>query len=406
MIKKKISVIGLGYIGLPTAALLASKEFEVIGVDSNISIVKDLKNFKSHIKEIGLDELLISSLKSGNLSITSTPKASDIFIITVPTPINKNEKTPTPNLNFVFDAVLTLIGLIEENNMIIIESTVPMGTTNSIKNLLKKNGINVENIFIAHCPERVLPGNIIHELIHNDRIIGGIDNKSSKEAADFYKSFVKGNIYKTEAKIAELCKLTENSFRDTNIAFANELSMICDKYDIDVFKLINLTNKHPRVNVLEPGPGVGGHCIPVDPWFIISKDPDLSNLMSVSRKVNLKKTDWVIDKILKKTKKYKDETGKDPIIALFGLTFKKDVDDIRESPSIQIIEKLHNKGLSICVVEPNIKAFNDFNIISQSEAMIVANILVFLVKHKNFETIRNNKILDDKILLDFCNQLN
>jgi len=405
MNKKKISVIGLGYIGLPTATLLASRGFKVDGVDINPLIIKNLNKKKCHIKEKGVDQLLALSLNSGNLSLKSIPQASDVFIIAVPTPITKGAKMPKPNIKMVIEAVRSIIELIEDYNLIIIESTVPMGTTNLIRELLEDKGINTEKIYIAHCPERVLPGNILDELIHNDRIIGGINKKSSQAAEDFYKIFVKGKIYQTEAKTAELCKLTENSFRDVNIAFANELSMICDKENINVYELINLTNKHPRVNILQPGPGVGGHCIAVDPWFIISQNPNLSKVMTASRQVNLEKTKWVFDKIISETDRCKSEKNIEPVIACFGLTFKPDVDDIRESPSIEILEKLSNKGFSLLVVEPNIKKYKNFKIIKQSEAIKRANILVFLVNHKEFKTIKNHKKLEEKLLLDFCDFL-
>ena len=405
MIINKVCVIGLGYIGLPTAALLASKGFTVNGVDTNQQVVNNINDGKAHINEDGLDTLVNLSVKSKNFYATLKPEISEIFIIAVPTPVYKTDDISTPNLNYVMKAVKSIIGVIKNNDLLIIESTIPVGTTNKVEMLLKKNGIDTTKIYIAHCPERVLPGNILPELIKNDRVIGGINNKSSLIAEIFYRSFVKGKIYKTDSKTAEMCKLTENSFRDVNIAFANELSMICAKEEINTLELINLTNKHPRVNILQPGPGVGGHCIAVDPWFIISKHRASSNLIKMSRQVNLQKTEWVINEIIKVSNIYKKKNNKKPIISCFGFTFKANVDDTREAPSIQIIESLTLKGYDIIVVEPNVKSFQGFKIVDLSDGIKKANICVFLVKHKEFEVINTSIHLDHKDVLDFCGLL-
>ena len=405
MIKKKICVLGLGYIGLPTAALLASEGFLVNGVDTNEAIISKINEGKAHIYEPGLNELVRLTVKSNMFKAALIPSSSDIFIIAVPTPIHNYNNILTPNIDYVMMAVKSIIGIIRENNSIIIESTIPVGTTLKIELLLKKNGIDITKVNIAHCPERVLPGNILHELIYNDRVIGGINNRSSSVIEDFYKTFVKGNIYKTDSKTAEMCKLTENSFRDVNIAFANELSMICDKEEIDVLKLINLTNKHPRVNILQPGPGVGGHCIAIDPWFIISQHKLLSNLMKTARDVNLKKTQWVIDKILENCNSFKEKKGRKPIIAFFGLTFKADIDDTRESPSLQIIETINKKEFETVVIDPNIKLLKYNNLINFSQAINIADIFVFLVKHKEFININISEQLINKDVLDFCGLL-
>jgi len=405
MIKKKICVLGLGYIGLPTAALLASEGFLVNGVDTNEEIISKINEGKAHIYEPGLNELVRLTVKSNMFKAALIPSSSDIFIIAVPTPIHNYNNILTPNIDYVMMAVKSIIGIIRENNSIIIESTIPVGTTLKIELLLKKNGIDITKVNIAHCPERVLPGNILHELIYNDRVIGGINNRSSSVIEDFYKTFVKGNIYKTDSKTAEMCKLTENSFRDVNIAFANELSMICDKEEIDVLKLINLTNKHPRVNILQPGPGVGGHCIAIDPWFIISQHKLLSNLMKTARDVNLKKTQWVIEKILENCNSFKEKKGRKPIIAFFGLTFKADIDDTRESPSLQIIETLNKQEFETVVIDPNIKLLENINLMDFTQAINIADIFVFLVKHKEFININISKQLINKDVLDFCGLL-
>ena len=405
MIKNKICVLGLGYIGLPTAALLASEGFIVNGVDTNEEVVSKINLGKAHVYEPGLDELVKLTVESNMFEATLVPQPSDIFIIAVPTPVHNSNNILTPNIDYVMMAVKSILGIIRENNSLIVESTIPVGTTLKIELLLKEKGIDTTKINIAHCPERVLPGNILHELIYNDRVIGGVNDISSSVIESFYKVFVKGNIYKTDSKTAEMCKLTENSFRDVNIAFANELSMICDKEEIDVLKLINLTNKHPRVNILQPGPGVGGHCIAIDPWFIISRHKILSNLMKTARDVNLKKTQWVIDKILENCNSFKEKKGRKPIIAFFGLTFKADIDDTRESPSLQIIETINRKEFETVVIDPNIKLLKNNNLINFSQAINIADIFVFLVKHKEFININISEQLINKDVLDFCGLL-
>lgn len=405
MIKAKINVLGLGYIGLPTATLLASKGFTVNGVDTNEVVVNKINKGKAHIWEPGLDDLVKLTIKSKFFKATTRPIYSDIFIIAVPTPLHKNNNKFIPNIDFVMSAVDSITNFIKNGNSIIIESTIPVGTTKKIKFFLKNKGIDVSKINIAHCPERVLPGNILYELTHNDRVIGGINESSSLEIELFYKHFVKGNIYKTDAKTAEMCKLTENSFRDVNIAFANELSMICDKEKINTLELIKLTNKHPRVNILEPGPGVGGHCIAIDPWFIISQNIQTSNLMKTAREVNLQKTNWVINKIMESFTHFKKKEGISPILACFGLTFKANIDDVRESPSVEIISKLQDKGIEILVVEPNIETLDNLNIIDLEKTIDRADIFIFLVKHKEFINLDIDTKLNNKIVLDFCGLL-
>ena len=294
MNSNKVCVIGLGYIGLPTAALLADNGFSVCGVDINETVVKIINNGQIHIIEPDLDKLVESTVNSKNLFAKAKPIESDVFLIAVPTPFKNNHE---PNIDFVINATISLIEVIKPGNLIILESTSPIGTTELILETLMKNNVDTSEIFIAHCPERVLPGNILFELIHNDRIVGGINANSSNKAKQFYQTFVKGEVLITDSRTAELCKLVENSFRDVNIAFANELSIICNSANINVWELIKLANRHPRVNILKPGVGVGGHCIAVDPWFIVSQFPNDSKLIKQARSSNNNKTDWVVKNV-------------------------------------------------------------------------------------------------------------
>ena len=302
---KTVCVIGLGYIGLPTAALLANSGYEVIGVDINQSTVNTINKGDIHIVEPELDKFVRNAIVNGNLKAFIKPQIADIFIICVPTPFYKESGSPKPNIEYVMSAAESISHLIKEGDMIILESTSPVGTTGKIKNIIENTGINIKKISIAYCPERVLPGKIMHELVKNDRIIGGINEESTAAASSFYKTFVDGKVLVTSDKTAEMCKLAENSFRDINIAYANELSMICDKNEIDVWELISLANHHPRVNILQPGTGVGGHCIAVDPWFIVSADQENARIIKTAREVNDFKPSWVINKITEEVwKKY------------------------------------------------------------------------------------------------------
>ena len=307
MLSKKVCVIGLGYIGLPTAALLANQGFKVQGVDINREVVDTINNGNIHIIEPDLYEYVNKAVRKGNLYADLEPTEADIFIIAVPTPFHEGY---VPNIDYIVDATKKIAPFVRKNNIIILESTSPVGTTEKVQAVLMDEGVNILEIFIAHCPERVLPGNIMKELVDNDRIVGGINSKSTYETVNFYSQFVKGEILATDAKTAEMAKLTENSFRDVNIAFANELSILCDNLDINVSNLIELANKHPRVNILNPGPGVGGHCIAVDPWFIIHKDPDNAKLIHTARVLNNYKTDWVIQKIKEEAQKIKKHQTK------------------------------------------------------------------------------------------------
>ena len=394
---KKICVIGLGYIGLPTAALLANRGYEVIGVDINIEAVKTINQGKIHIVEPDLDTFVHSAVKSGNLKAYLVPKKADIFIICVPTPFYEESETPTPNLDYVLSATKAISPYVKNGDIVILESTSPVGATELVKLELEKANVDTNNISLAYCPERVLPGKIMLELTENDRIVGGINQKSTKEVKKFYETFVNGEVLTTDSRTAEMSKLVENSYRDTNIAFANELSIISDKLDINVWELIELANHHPRVNILKPGSGVGGHCIAVDPWFIVSKNPEESNIIKVAREVNNYKTEWCIEKIRSKSLEFELENKTKPKIALMGLAFKPDIDDLRESPALYIAKSL-NKEFDIIVVEPNIEQSEEFELVNYQYAIEKADIIVFLVSHKEFKSLN----LNGKFSIDFC----
>ncbi len=415
-----VCVIGLGYIGLPTAALLANRGYNVIGVDVNKKVVDIINSGNIHIKESGLDTFVRAAVESGRLKAYTEPKEADVFIIAVPTPFHENGyDIPTPNIDYVISATKSIAKYIKEGNIVILESTSPVGTTEKVAEILaqerpelfktvnsegKKNANHQSLIYIAHCPERVLPGKIMNELVENDRIVGGIDKISSQKAASFYKTFVSGEVLITNSKTAELCKLVENSFRDVNIAFANELSMICDKYGIDVWELRELANRHPRVNILYPGVGVGGHCIAVDPWFIVADAKKEAKLIKTAREVNNYKTEWVIEKIKNEALKFELKNKRKPIIACMGLAFKPDIDDLRESPALYITRALKQDNLNILAVEPNICEYEEFEIIDYTTAIETADIIVFLVAHKEFKSLITNhqSLLTNKQILDFC----
>ena len=396
MRNNKICVLGLGYIGFPTAILFANNLFDVYGVEKNEKILKNLDSGIIHIDEPNLNEMALHAIKNKNLRYGTFAKKADVFLICVPTPIQYDENNK-PDLSYVKSAVNEILPLLEDGNLIILESTSPVGTVDMIKGIIKNSSAKLSNIKIAYCPERVLPGNIINEMINNDRVVGGINEQSTKEASDLYRQICKGNVYETDSKTAELCKLAENSFRDINIAFANELSLICQKEKIDVRKLIELSNKHPRVDILSPGIGVGGHCIPVDPWFIVSSYPDYSSLIQNARKVNNAKTQWVCEMI---EKEIKDSGIDQPIIACFGLSYKPNADDMRESPAIKIVDKLIAAGNKVMCVEPHIDLLEGYEIVDIDHALKKSDINVMLVCHDVFR--KNKKISSDAKLLDFC----
>jgi len=398
----KVCFIGLGYIGLPTAVVSASKGLSVIGVDINKDIVNTVNQGKIHIVEPGLQELTKSVVESGNLTASLNPELSDVYLVVVPTPFKENHE---PDISYVEAATMSIIKLLKEGDTYIIESTSPIGTTEKMAELIFSLRPELHNkINIAYCPERVLPGNVIFELENNDRVIGGIDEKSTDAAIAFYKKFVRGKLHRTSARTAEMVKLTENSSRDVQIAFANELSIICNKAGINVWELIELANKHPRVNILWPGCGVGGHCIAVDPYFITSNYPEESKIIAKAREINNYKTLWCVEQIKNAMIRYELEKGRKPSIALMGLAFKPDIDDLRESPAKYIAElvlqELNEKN--VFVAEPNISAHNTFKLTSYEEAYENADIVAFLVAHREFKAIKQK---NDKVLLDFCGVL-
>ena len=395
----KACFIGLGYIGLPTAVVAADNGIEVIGVDINPEVVKSVNSGKVHFSEPGLDEICKKVTSNGTLKAYTEPQASDVYVIVVPTPFKGNHE---PDVSYVESAVTTVLPYLKEGDLCIIESTCPVGTTEKMAGLIysEKPALK-DKIYLSYCPERVLPGNTVYELIHNDRVIGGIDEGSSEKAAGFYSHFVKGSLYKTNARTAEMCKLTENASRDVQIAFANELSIICEKAHINVWELIELANKHPRVNILQPGSGVGGHCIAVDPYFITSEFPIESQLIGKAREINNYKAFWCSEKILSTMKDFNLREGREPVVALMGLSFKPNIEDLRESPAKYIVSKVmqgHNNA-DFLIVEPNIETHKVFKLTDYAEAYDTADIVAFLVAHKEFKKLI---FRDDKVILDFC----
>lgn len=405
---KNVAVVGLGYIGLPTAATLASRRIDVLGVDVSEHVVQTVNDGEIHIVEPELDIMVRGSVTAGHLHCTLTPEAADAFIIAVPTPL---ECDNAPSLTYIYEAAKSIAPVLEEGNLIILESTSPVGTTEQLSQWLQElrpdlkfpHGWNDRpQVNIAHCPERVLPGHIMHELIHNDRIVGGMTHRCAERASELYKIFVRGEIFLVDSRTAEMSKLTENAFRDVNIAFANELSLICEESSINVWELIKLANRHPRVNILQPGPGVGGHCIAVDPWFIVHSFPENAKLIKKAREINDGKTDHVIACIREKADKFKA-----PVVACLGLTFKPDIDDLRESPALRIAKEIAEANIGrIIAVEPNLSRLpaelNNIELLALEDALHEADIVVALVKHAEFGDI-DSTMLKSKILLDFVN---
>ncbi len=391
--------MGLGYIGLPTAIIAAKHGIKVIGVDINPSVVEKTNAGELHIVEPGMEELLKEVVSSGMLHASTSPETSDVYLIVVPTPFKGEHK---PDISFVEAATRSVIPFLKEGDLYVIESTSPLGTTEAMADIIYAERPELKGkISIAYCPERVLPGNVIYELVHNDRIIGGMDEGSTEKAIGFYSQFVKGTLHKTNSRTAEMCKLTENSSRDVQIAFANELSLICDKADINVWELINLANKHPRVNILQPGCGVGGHCIAVDPYFIIADFPTESKLISDAREINNYKALWCAEKVKNAMLEFEVANHRKPCIAMMGLAFKPDIDDLRESPAKFIITKVMQgcNNAKILVVEPNIAVHNTFKLTDYRQAYEQADIVVFLTAHTPFKQLAWR---DDKVILDFC----
>jgi UDP-N-acetyl-D-mannosaminuronic acid dehydrogenase len=399
MQSKTVCVMGLGYIGLPTAALLANRKYHVHGVDVVQSTVDTINHGKIHIVEPDLDTFVRSAVNSGNLIADIKPKEADIFIIAVPTPFHEGY---VPDIDYVISAAESISPYVREGNIVILESTSPVGTTDKVAEILQENGVDISKVHIAHCPERVLPGQIMRELVENDRIVGGLNEEATQETADFYKTFVSGQILQTNARTAEMAKLTENSFRDVNIAFANELSILSDKFGIDVWELISLANRHPRVNILQPGVGVGGHCIAVDPWFIVHAGGEDAKIIRTAREVNTHKTEWAIERIKKSAIDFEKENGRRAKIACMGLAFKPNIDDLRESPALYLTRHLIADGLDVLPVEPNVKAMDEFELVQDDEAINDADIIVFLVAHDEFKGIR----IFGKKVFDFCGVTN
>ncbi|SEL83739.1 UDP-N-acetyl-D-mannosaminuronic acid dehydrogenase [Maribacter orientalis] len=400
MLKKpSVVMVGLGYIGLPTAALIAQNRTYVYGVDINQSVVDTINAGKIHIIEPELDTAVAEAVSNGYLKASTKPVEADTYLIVVPTPFKaKNE----PDISFVEKATESIIPFLKEGDLFIIESTSPIGTTEKMMTLIYNSRPDLKGkLSIAYCPERVLPGNVMYELVNNDRVIGGINETSTEKAVAFYKQFIKGNLHKTNARTAEMCKLVENSSRDVQIAFANELSLICDKADINVWELIDLANKHPRVNILQPGCGVGGHCIAVDPYFIVADYPMESKIIGTAREINNYKSFWCAEKVKNAKLEYEIKNGKKPKIALMGLAFKPNIDDLRESPAKYIAQKVlqDSNNEEYFIVEPNIDSHNVFKLTTYKEAAKKADIIVFLVAHKEFKTLELSK---EKIVLDFC----
>ncbi|MAC40471.1 MAG: UDP-N-acetyl-D-mannosamine dehydrogenase [Pelagibacterales bacterium] len=395
----EVVTIGLGYIGLPTSALIASHGTNVLGVDINQKVVDTINKGKIHIVEPDLDKIVSKAVSNGFFKASTKPTSADVYLIVVPTPFKGNHE---PDISFVEAATKGIVPFLKKGDLYIIESTSPIGTTEKMQNLIFTLRPDLEgNIHIAYCPERVLPGNVMYELVENDRVVGGIDDISTQKAISFYSKYVKGELHATNARTAEMCKLVENSSRDVQIAFANELSLICDKANINVWELINLANKHPRVNILQPGCGVGGHCIAVDPYFIVSDYPMESKIIGTAREVNNYKSFWCAEKIQNEKLKFELKNGRKPRTALMGLAFKPNIDDLRESPAEYIVQKFI-QNLSeeeYFIVEPNINSHSVYKLTDHKFAFESADIIVFLVAHNEF---KNLKIKKRQIILDFC----
>jgi UDP-N-acetyl-D-mannosaminuronic acid dehydrogenase len=395
---KRVSVVGMGYIGLPTAAAMAGTGIEVLGCDINPEIVEIINQGKVHIIEPDLDELVKRVVSEKKLQVFTTPQPADVYMVVVPTPFKQNHQ---PDISFVEQATRSVIPHLKPGDLFIIESTSPVMTTEKMAAVIFEERPELkEKISIAYCPERVLPGKVLYELEHNDRVIGGVDEASTQKAAAFYALFVQGKLHATNARTAEMCKLVENSSRDVQIAFANELSMICDNAGVDVWELIALANKHPRVNILQPGCGVGGHCIAVDPWFIVSDYPEHAHVIKQAREINDFKSEWCIKKIIETSLEFEVKNGRLPVIACMGLAFKPDIDDLRESPAKYIASRVIAEARGeVLICEPNIESHSSFTLSATKEAYEKADIVAWLVKHKAFTSV---KVADEKEELDFC----
>ncbi|MBR5600214.1 MAG: UDP-N-acetyl-D-mannosamine dehydrogenase [Bacteroidaceae bacterium] len=395
----KACFMGLGYIGLPTAIIAAKHGIDVVGVDINPKVVETTNQGKLHIIEPGMEEMLQEVIASGKFKAYTTPQESDAYFIVVPTPFKGDHE---PDVSYVEAATRAVLPLLKEGDLYVIESTSPIGTTEMMADIIFTERPELKGkIHIAYCPERVLPGNVIYELVHNDRVIGGLTPESTDKAIEFYSQFVKGELHKTNSRTAEMCKLTENSSRDVQIAFANELSLICDKAGINVWELINLANKHPRVNILQPGCGVGGHCIAVDPYFITSNYPEESKIIATARNINNYKSHWCAEKVKSTMLEFELKKGYKPVVAMMGLAFKPNIDDLRESPAKNIVGMVLQmcNNADILIVEPNVTENKQFKLTPYQEAFDKADIVVMLTAHDQFKTLPWD---DSKIILDFC----
>lgn len=391
--------MGLGYIGLPTAIIAAKHGIDVVGVDINPKVVETTNQGKLHIIEPGMEEMLQEVIATGKFKAYTTPQESDAYFIVVPTPFKGDHE---PDVSYVEAATRAVLPLLKAGDLYVIESTSPIGTTEMMADIIFTERPELkDNIHIAYCPERVLPGNVIYELVHNDRVIGGLTPESTDKAIEFYSQFVKGELHKTNSRTAEMCKLTENSSRDVQIAFANELSLICDKAGINVWELINLANKHPRVNILQPGCGVGGHCIAVDPYFITSNYPEESKIIATARNINNYKSHWCAEKVKSTMLEFELKKGYKPVVAMMGLAFKPNIDDLRESPAKNIVGMVLQmcNNADILIVEPNVTENKQFKLTPYQEAFDKADIVVMLTAHDQFKTLPWD---DSKIILDFC----
>ena len=412
---KKIVVVGLGYIGLPTAAMFASRKIEVLGVDVNVNAVETINAGKIHIVEPDLDMLVHAAVKEGYLRASLTADIADAFLLAVPTPFKGNNE---PDLSYIESAANSIAPVLKKGDLVILESTSPVGATEQLSKWLADARpdltfpvapTDIADVNVAHCPERVLPGQVVRELVENDRVIGGITPKCSQRSLELYKAFVKGECVVTNARTAEMAKLTENASRDVGIAFANELSLICDRLNIDVWELIGLANRHPRVNILQPGPGVGGHCIAVDPWFIVSSAREEARLIHTARQVNDSKPNWVVDKVKAAVAEFLIQnplrTSESLVVSCFGVAFKPDIDDLRESPALEITKRLVRElPGKVNVVEPNVPELsgdlrNNAELLPTEEAIASSDILVMLVDHKEFKAV-DRKLLQGKLVVD------
>jgi len=392
---KTVCVVGLGYIGLPTAAVLAANGWTVHGVEVNPRTVETINSGRAHFPEPDLDMLVQAGVQTGRLQAHSEPRQAGVFVICVPTPLTPSAE---PDMSYVEAATESICPHVKEGDLVILESTSPPGTTERIAERIEVvSGLKPPEVFVAHAPERVLPGRILREVVENDRIVGGVDDASTEKGAEFYESFARGTVLRTDARTAETTKLVENAFRDVNIAFANELSFVAEELGLDVWDVIEMANRHPRVNILSPGPGVGGHCIPVDPWFLIAAAPNRTPLMRVAREVNDRKPHWVVERVARHADRFKN-----PRIACLGLAYKPDVDDLRESPAVEVAQALMDEIQgAILVVEPNLKSHPHFHLCGLEEAMGEADIVVVLVAHKEFRKLPPS-VFEEKIVVDTC----